>query len=414
MRRILIIGAGQAGLQLALTLLGHGGYDVTVMTAQTPEEIRGGRITSTQCMFFPALEIEREAGLNHWEEPAPWIEGQRVTLAGPGGRKLLETYGIWDAPAQSVDQRVKMPGWLERVEKAGGRVVLHPVVTSDLEALSRMYDLTLIAAGKGALVELFDRDASRSPYDAPQRNLAAIYVRGVRPYPSHPTPHVRINAVPGVGETYLMPALTTSGVCDAVLVEAVPGGPFDVFGDRRVSPDEHLRRIRALYAEWMPWEHELYAEAEPTDEFSTLYGGYAPVVRHPVGTVGDRHVLGMGDVVVLNDPGCGQGANNAAHCASIYHRAIVEHGDRPFTPEWMRQTFERYWEYSRWATALTNTMIGPLPEHVQQILGVASMDDETARRFARGYAVPPSLADWFFDAEKAGAYLATRTPQPAE
>ena len=413
MRRILIIGAGQAGLQLALTLLGHGGYDVTVMTAQTPEEILHGRITSTQCMFYPALRIEREAGLNDWEAEAPWIEGQRVTLAGPGGQKVLETYGIWDAPAQSVDQRVKMSGWLERVEKAGGRVVLHPVVTSDLEALAGMYDLTIIAAGKGALVELFDRDASRSPYDAPQRTLAAIYVHGVKPYPARPVPHVRINAVPGVGETFLMPALTRSGACDAVLVEAVPGGPFDVFTDRRITPAEHLRRLQDLYAQWAPWEHELFTGAEPTDELATLYGSYAPVVRHPVGAVGERHVLGMGDVVVLNDPASGQGANNAAHCAAVYYQAIVEHGDRPFTPEWMRRTFERYWDYAQWPTALTNTMIGPLPEHVQQILGMASVDEEVARRFAGGYAVPPSLADWFFDPAAAGAYLASRAPRTA-
>lgn len=37
--KILIVGAGQSGLQLALGLQQHG-YDITVMSARTPEEIR--------------------------------------------------------------------------------------------------------------------------------------------------------------------------------------------------------------------------------------------------------------------------------------------------------------------------------------------------------------------------------------
>ena len=41
MRKILIVGAGQAGLQLALSLQAEG-YDVTVMSARTPDEIRNG------------------------------------------------------------------------------------------------------------------------------------------------------------------------------------------------------------------------------------------------------------------------------------------------------------------------------------------------------------------------------------
>ncbi|MDI5982977.1 NAD-binding protein, partial [Amycolatopsis magusensis] len=50
MRKILIVGAGQSGLQLALGLQGHG-YEVTLISNRTPEEIRGGRVKSTQCMF---------------------------------------------------------------------------------------------------------------------------------------------------------------------------------------------------------------------------------------------------------------------------------------------------------------------------------------------------------------------------
>ena len=69
-RKILIVGAGQSGLQLALGLQDHD-YDVTVMSARTSEEIRGSRVMSTQAMFYPALQRERDLGLNFWEDDAP-------------------------------------------------------------------------------------------------------------------------------------------------------------------------------------------------------------------------------------------------------------------------------------------------------------------------------------------------------
>ena len=69
MRKVLIVGAGQAGLQLGLSLQSHD-YDVTVMSARTPEEIRSGRVMSTQCMFGPALQHERDYDLNLWERTA--------------------------------------------------------------------------------------------------------------------------------------------------------------------------------------------------------------------------------------------------------------------------------------------------------------------------------------------------------
>src|ERR1700733_3250638 len=60
-RKILIVGAGQAGLQLALSLQAEG-YDVTLMSARTPEEIRNGWPTSTQMMMYRALDRAVRAG----------------------------------------------------------------------------------------------------------------------------------------------------------------------------------------------------------------------------------------------------------------------------------------------------------------------------------------------------------------
>ena len=408
MRKILIVGAGQAGLQLALSLQAEG-YDVTVMSARTPGEIRGGRIMSTQAMFGPSLQIERERGLNLWEDETPKFVAQYVTVAGPPGNAALRIITPWSEYGQSVDQRVKMAGWLELFSQRGGNVVCHPVMTSDLEGLSCLYELVIIAAGKGELVELFDRDPSRSPFRAPQRALACVYVHGMKPRPGHPDVHVGINVTPGAGELFSIPGYTNSGPCDILLWEGVPGGPLDRFGDRP-DPQAHLARTLDLMREYAPWEYERCGDVEPTDARATLTGGYTPVVRKPVGQLsGSSSVLGMGDVVVANDPICGQGASNACHCASIYFRSILERGQEPFDPQWMQRTFDAYWDYARHSTAFSNLMLGPLPEHVQRILGVASQNPAVALRFAEGYANPPDLENWLMDPGRADAYLASVT-----
>jgi Styrene monooxygenase A putative substrate binding domain len=406
MRRILIVGAGQAGLQLGLSLLAEG-YDVTIMSARTPDEIRAGRIMSTQVLFGPSLRIERQRGLNLWEEQAPRIAGIRCTLYDPPGEQAFTFMSRWEEYAQSVDQRVKMAGWLELFESRGGTVIYHSVMTSDLEGLSALYDLTIIAAGKGELVELFDRDASRSPFDVPQRMLACIYVHGMDPMPQSPEPHVRININPGLGELFYMPAYTVTGSCDILLWEAVPGGPLDVWRDRP-NPREHLARARDLLRRYVPREYELCSRAEPTDARCVLYGGYPPMIRHPVGELSPTAIVfGMGDVVVVNDPITGQGANNATHCADIYFRSIVAHGDRPFDREWMQRTFNAYWEYARHSTAFSNLMLQPLPEHVQKALGTAVQNPTVAQRFVYGFADPTDLSKWFLDAEACETYLAS-------
>lgn len=407
MRRILIVGAGQSGLQLALSLQAEG-YDVTVMSARTPEEIQGGWPTSTQGMFAPALDREREYQLNLWEDQAPRMLGISAALAPAPGVKAFAFYGPWDRHGNSVDQRLKMPAWLELFESRGGRVIYHPVMTSDLAGLAPMYDLTVIAAGKGEIVELFDRDPVRSRYTEPSRILSAIYLHDVRTPTDMPEPKVRVNIEPGVAEIFTIPGLTMSGPCHITLVEAVPGGPFDVFRDRP-RPDEHLRRLRALLLEHFPWEGELYSQAQPTDARACLSGAFPTTIRRPAAEIAPgTHVFGIADVVTVLDPVAGQGANCAAHAAGVYLEAIVEHGDRPFDAAWMRDTFETYWErQARHSLALTTALLEPMPEHVQQILGAAAQHPEIAKRFGDLFPYPAGIHDFLLDPEKGLAYVAS-------
>ncbi|MFJ6212995.1 styrene monooxygenase/indole monooxygenase family protein [Streptomyces sp. NPDC092296] len=407
MRKILIVGAGQSGLQLALGLQAHG-YDVTVMTNRTADEIRDGRVMSTQCMFGTALQHERELGINFWEDQAPSIEGLGVSVAGPGGMRAVNWVGRLDAYAQSVDQRVKMAGWLEAFAKRGGQVVVHGVTVSDLDYFTRSYDLVLVAAGKGELVSMFARDAARSPYDSPQRALAVSYVHGLGPRPEYDFEAVRCNLVPGVGELFVMPSLTNSGRCDILFWEGIPGGPLDVFGGIK-DPAEHLRLTLELMRTFTPWEYERAAGGvELTDAGGVLAGRYAPVVRNPIAELPSGGLaLGVADVVVANDPITGQGSNNAAKCAASYLAAITAHGDRPFDRDFMQRTFDGYWAHARHVTKWTNAMLAPPPEHVLGLIAAGDLAQPVANRFANGFDDPADFEDWFFEPEKAEAFLAS-------
>lgn len=409
MRKILIVGAGQSGLQLALGLQSKG-YEVTLMSNRTADEIRSGRVMSTQCMFHTALQHERDIQANFWETQAPRIEGLGVSVAAPDSSRAVDWVGKLDGFAQSVDQRVKMAGWMDTFAQRGGQLVIHGAAVSDLDYFARTYDLVMVSAGKGELVSMFERDASRSPFDAPQRALAVAYVHGMGPRPEHPEfDAVRCNLVPGVGELFVMPTLTTSGRADILFWEGIPGGPLDVFQGVK-DPSEHLALTLELLEKYLPWEYARSTKVELTDANATLSGRYAPTVRKPIGRLPSGGlVLGVADVVVANDPVTGQGSNSASKCAASYIQSIVDHGDKPFDEAFMQSAFDGYWNTAQHVTKWTNAMLGVPPEHVLNLIGAAGQLQPVADRFANGFNDPADFDNFFFEPEKTEAYLAEVT-----
>src|SRR5438105_11473200 len=157
MSKFTIVGAGQAGLQLAFGLL-QDGHEVTVVTNRTGDDIRTGKVMSSQCMFGAALQHERDLGINFWEEECPDIDGISLAVPSPDGGKMIDWASRLERPAQSVDQRVKIPVWIDKLRDAGGKVAIHEATVPDIESYAAESDLVLVAAGKGDVAQLFERD----------------------------------------------------------------------------------------------------------------------------------------------------------------------------------------------------------------------------------------------------------------
>ena len=67
-RNIGIVGAGIAGLHLALYLQKHG-VDATIITDRAPEDYRNGRLLNTVAHHHVTIAREDYLGVNHWTDP---------------------------------------------------------------------------------------------------------------------------------------------------------------------------------------------------------------------------------------------------------------------------------------------------------------------------------------------------------
>lgn len=401
MRNITIVGAGQSGLQLGLGLR-QKGYKVRLVSNRTAADIAAGKVMSSQFMFNDALQAERDLGLNYWEQQCPNTEALGVTVGAPDGGKAIDWVHTLDRPGQAVDQRVKYPGWMKKFQELGGELVIHDAKVADLEKYVRESDLVIVAGGKGDITTLFERDAERSPYDKPMRALALTYVTGLTP--NRPT-RVAFNIAPTVGEYFVFPALTTTGPCEIMVFEGIPGGPMDCWSDVK-TPEQHLERSLEVLKKFYPWEAERSRNAKLTDANGILSGRFAPTVRKPVGRLPSGGlVLGIADAVVLNDPITGQGSNNAAKAARIYLRRILDHASKPFDAAWMQQTFDEYWNYAQFVTGWTNAMLQPPPPHVINILVAAQSKPKVGKAFVNGFDDPRTFFPWLADPAEAEKFI---------
>lgn len=406
MRKITIVGAGQAGLQLGIGLLKQG-YAVTLISNRTAAEISAGRVMSSQSMYDMALGFERELGLSFWDDSCPATVGVHMRAGNEQGL-LVDWRSPMKAPGQSVDQRIKMPRWMAEFERLGGQLVIEEAGLADLERYAAASELVIVASGKGEIGKLFERDAERSVFDRPMRTISLTYVHGMLPRDDYSALNISIN--PGIGEYINFPCLAHSGAGDIINLECVEGGPMDRWGEVK-TPEEHLALAVELIDRFFPWEAPRCRNLRLTDEpgeLGILVGRVTPTVRKPIGYLpSGRTVLGMADVLVLNDPITGQGSNNASKCANIYMNAILEHAGAAFDDAWKSATFERYWDYAQCVARFTNTHLLPPPESVLKVFAACAGNAELAATVANAFDDPKSLAPWYYDVAAADRFIAS-------
>lgn len=420
MRKISLIGGGQAGLLLGFALLDKG-YAVTLYTDRSPEQVLNSRIPSTAFLFNSSLQFERELGLNFWEDVTPYGEGMHVDFRGPDGRIGLTVQGrLGELKGQALDQRTKFSRWMREFSQRGGKLVIQSVSVADLERIAADSDLTMVAAGKGPINAFFERDEVRSAHSTPPRHLAALLLTGPqlmgdRPWARVPFRPLRFNFVAGVGEFFSLPFYThTRGECRSFLFEAIPGGPMDRFQAAR-DGHELLEIARAVVADFAPDDLHHLDGAELTDEDAWLKGSFLPTVRKPVGRLpGGGLVMAIGDTAVLNDPIAGQGANNAVRMVRYLAERIQAQGQRAFDADWMQDVFETFWNESAvFTTGFTNALLLPPGEPVMEVLGAASVHPPVADAFMRCFDNPRNYFPWITDVALARAFVAERTVRDA-
>ncbi len=404
MRKIAIVGAGESGVQLALELqrLEH---EVTLYSDRSANQMRSGSITSSQCVFSSSLRVQLPLDVQGAQIESIGITGLSFSLQGDTSEPVTWR-GALTFPAMSVDQRVKCSHWIEQFISRGGDFRIEKLNVKRLDELAALYDLVVLCTGKGELGQVFSTDKSRSPYDRPQRAVAVTYVKPAQGSGSGNTNEIRMTLLPGIGEFFTFPGLSTEGPCQMMVFEGIPGGPMDNW-DAVSNPQSHWENSLMILREHFPAEYVLFKDSVLNDPGACLRGRITPVVRHAVGRLpGGRFVLGLGDAIMLNDPLTGQGSNNATLAADHYARAIHTHGDAPFDEAWMTRTFDEYWRgWGQFSSVWTNSMLRAKDTWQLKVLAQAAEHQALADAFANGFDDPRTLFPWWFDRQEADKFV---------
>jgi 2-polyprenyl-6-methoxyphenol hydroxylase-like FAD-dependent oxidoreductase len=419
MRRIAIIGSGQAGL-IAAHGLNRAGYDVTLYSDRTPEQwLHECTPTGTAARFDMSLEYERELGLNHWEKEAPQGFGAHLTVCPSPGNRLLTLTGRLDRPFMAIDLRLQSHRWMYDLQERGGNLVFMQVTVDRLDKIVAAHDLTLVATGRGGMSHVFERDHVRT-LESPPRNLALVIVRGTpMGFEGIPFLPVKFNVFDGIGEAFWIPYYHKDlGPTWNLLFEAHQGGPFDRFREARTG-EEVLDVAKQLIREYVPWDFAWVKNAELADRHGWLLGHFTPVVRMPVGRLpSGRLVMALGDTAMTLDPVAGQGANNGVKLARHIVESIVAHGDLPFEAQWMNATFDDFYQrHGEMGNRFTNLLLRPMPPAARELLiaqyGSDGTGDSGPQRIANAivnnFNDPNSLTPIMEDLGRARSFITETT-----
>ncbi|MCO4773414.1 MAG: oxidoreductase [Deltaproteobacteria bacterium] len=425
-RSIAIIGAGQSGLVCAHGLLASG-HRVTLYSDRTAEAfLSESRPTGVATRFGPALDYERELGLNHWEQSAPMLPGASVTLSPVRRNRALTVTARLTQPGVAIDVRLQSHRWMTDFVERGGTLEIERVSGSRLEEVAGAHDLTLVATGKGGLASLFPCDETRTKYEKPQRHLTMLCFHGPDlQFGDQPFLSAGLEVLPYAGEVFWLPFHHKDvGPSWVVSFEAKWGGPMDRFQEVG-SAAEMLAVAREVTRDLMPWRSPLLELAEPSDELGWVKGAVRPLVRKPVGVLPSGQIVAaLGDTAIAFDPLAAQGANNGNRMARHWVESIDAAGDQPLDAAWIERQFEVFWtDHGQHAVALTDLLMEAPPPMVAALLvaqygsdGREGRDDGAqalADAYIGNFAEPASLTPTLLDptrtraliVEQAGSFL---------
>ncbi len=402
-----IIGAGTAGLHLAL-LLQQRGLEPTLYAERTADEVRGGRLPNTVAHNYRTRARERALGVNHWDETAPAIDGHWHFFPG---EQPLEFPGYFPNPSLSVDYRLYQARLLEDFEERGGTAVVGALTVDDLSRLSERHDLLVVSTGRGGFGDLFPAISGRSPFSEPQRLISAGLYSGVAPTSGQE--YVTFSVTPGYGEIIEIPMQSSAGRVSVLLFECIPGGDLEVLARTSCEDDPAgyertvLEKIRA----YCPPVSERIDQASfaLVDPSSILQGAVTPTVRHSYARLDNgRYAIAAGDAHVAMDPVVGLGANAASLGAWALGETILEGG--PFDEQFCQRVDERRLPGVLAHFDFTCLMLGAPPPHVLEVIGAMSQNLALANDFTDNFTDPSRHLANLSSPEAAAAYIAAFSP----
>lgn len=403
MSEIGIVGAGTAGLQLAL-LLQQRGVEPTLYAERTADEVRSGRLPNTVIHNYRTRARERTLGVNHWDETALDIKGHWHYVPG---EQPLSFPGYFGAPSLGVDYRLYQSALLEDFESRGGRAIYGAVGVDDVGALAAKHRLLVVCTGRGGFGELFPSIAGRSPFTSPARRLFAGLYTGIRH--DSDTHYVTLSLAAPHGEFIEAPMQTFGGNASVLLFECLPGGDFEAVSRMSYAddPEAHDRAVLDLVRRYNPVIYERidassFAALGPKD---VLQGAVTPTVRQSHARLdGGTCAIALGDAHVTIDPVCGLGANAASSAAFALGEAILD--GSAFDEQFCLAVDERRLPRVLGSFDFTNFMLKPKP-HLFDVVGAMSADLRIANDFTEGFTEPERQWRNMQSAEAASAYLGT-------
>jgi hypothetical protein len=400
---IAIVGAGVAGLHLAL-LLQKQGIPATIYSDKTAAQLASGRMLNTVAHHNTTVTREQALGVDHWDLQEYGYFCHHHYIGGPG----LSFPGAFSAPSRAIDYRVYLPRLLADFESRGGDFRAGQSASpEEIVRLSEVHDLVVVATGKGGTSAMFPVIPGKSPYGRPMRRLCAGLYHGIAP--SEPK-GVTMSIAPPHGELLEIPTFSADGHVTVLLFENVPGGDTEILADAKYDEDPAaferlvLDKVRTHHPEvFARIDTSLFGLTGPDD---LLQGAVLPVLREDYALLPNGRVaIALGDAHSVVDPVVGQGANSASYSAWELGLAIAEdpNFDERFAQKAAARRANRVQAISDW----TNLMIGlPPAPHLLQLLGAMSQNSAVADEFTDNFNQPERQWDILATPERTGAFLA--------